>query len=68
MKPRASYKYMDANWDGNVLDIRSTSGFMFSFGNGAVSWNSKKQPTVALSNTEAKYRGASIVACEVVWL
>jgi hypothetical protein len=37
MKPRASYKYMDANWDGNVLDRRSISGFMFFFGNGAVS-------------------------------
>jgi len=41
---------------------------MFSFGSGAVSWSSKKQPIVALSNTEAKYRGATIVACEVVWL
>jgi hypothetical protein len=41
---------------------------MFSFGSGAVSWSSKKQPTVALLSTEAKYRGATIVACEVVWL
>ncbi len=41
---------------------------MFSFGSGATSWSSKKQPTVALSSTEAEYRGAAIVACEVVWL
>ncbi len=41
---------------------------MFSFGSGAVSWSSKKQPIVALSSTEAEYRGAAIVACEVVWL
>jgi len=41
---------------------------MFSFGSGDVSWNSKKQPTITLSSTEAKYRGAAIVACEVVWL
>jgi hypothetical protein len=41
---------------------------MFSFGSGAVSWSSKKQPTIALSSTEAKYRGVAIVACEVVWL
>jgi len=41
---------------------------MFSFGSGAVSWNSKKQPTVALSSTEVEYRGAAIAACEVVWL
>jgi len=41
---------------------------MFSFGNGAVSWSSKKQLTFALSNMEAKYRGATIVACEIFWL
>jgi hypothetical protein len=34
--------YTDVDWVGNVLDRRSTSGFMFSFGSGAVSWNSKK--------------------------
>jgi hypothetical protein len=41
---------------------------MFSFGNGVVSWSSKKRPIVALLNTEAKYRGAAIATCEVVWL
>jgi histone deacetylase 1/2 len=41
---------------------------MFSFGSGAISWSNKKQPTVALLSTEAKYRGAAIVPCEVVWL
>jgi hypothetical protein len=41
---------------------------MFSFGSGDVSWSSKKQPIVALSSTEAEYRGATITACEVVWL
>jgi hypothetical protein len=60
--------YMDANWASNVSDKKSTSGFMFSFGNGAVSWSNKKQPTVALSSTKAKYTGSTIVACEVVWL
>jgi hypothetical protein len=41
---------------------------MFSFGSGVISWSSKKQPTIALSSIEAKYKGATIVACEVVWL
>jgi len=39
---------------------------MFSFGSGVVSWNRKKQPIVALSSTKVEYRGATIVACEVV--
>jgi hypothetical protein len=37
---------------------------MFSFGSGAISWSSKKQPTITLSSIEAKYRGAAIIACE----
>jgi len=41
---------------------------MFSFGSGAVSWSSKKQPTVALSSTEAEYGSVTITACEVIWL
>jgi hypothetical protein len=41
---------------------------MFSFGNGAINWSNKKQPTVSLSSIEAEYKGAEITACEVIWL
>jgi hypothetical protein len=41
---------------------------MFSFGSGVVSWSSKKQPTIALSSMEVKYKGATIVSCEVISL
>jgi hypothetical protein len=40
---------------------------MFSFGSGAINWSSKEQPIV-LSSTKAKYKSATIVACEVIWL
>jgi hypothetical protein len=40
---------------------------MFSFGSGAISWSSKKQPTITLSSMKAEYKGAPIVACEVIW-
>jgi hypothetical protein len=57
--------YVDADWAASISNRRSTSGFMFSFGSAAVTWSSKKQPTVALSSTEAEYRGAAMAACEV---
>ncbi len=71
MKPKAKLQvhgYTNSDWANNVLDKRSNNGFMFSFGSGDVSWSSKKQPTFALSSMEAEYRGATIVACEVIWL
>jgi hypothetical protein len=60
--------YVDVDWAGSISDKRSTSGFMFSFGSADVTWSSKKQPTVALSSTEAEYKGAAMAACEVAWL
>ena len=66
--PLELHGYTDADWAGSLSDRRSTSGFMFSLGSAAVTWSSKKQPTVALSSTEAEYRGAVVAACEVVWL
>ena len=58
--------YTDADWAGYKADRRSTSGFVFSLGSGAISWSSKKQPIVALSSTEVEYTGAVVAACEAV--
>ena len=41
---------------------------MFSLGSAAITWSSRKQPTIALSSIEAKYRGVVVIACEVAWL
>ena len=60
--------YTDADWAGSSYDRRSTSGYVFSLGSAAVSWSSKKQTTVALSSTEAEYRGAAMAASEIAWL
>ncbi len=60
--------YVDVDWAGSISVRRSTSGFMFSFRSVTITWSSKKQPIVALSSTEAEYRGAAMAACEVVWL
>ncbi|MCO5564606.1 hypothetical protein L7F22_018271 [Adiantum nelumboides] len=62
------HSYTNANWAGSATGRRSTSGFIFTLGSAAITWRSKRHPTVALSNTEAEYRGAAVAACEVAWL
>ena len=52
--------YTNTDWAGNADDRRSTSGFVFSLWSVAIAWSSMKQPTVALSSTEAEYRGADV--------
>eukprot|EP00253_Pinus_taeda_P022988 PITA_22988 len=60
--------FVDANWDGDLDQRRSTSGYVFNLFGGAVSWMSKKQSIVALSTTEAEYMVATHASKEAVWL
>ena len=47
-------------------DPNSTSGNVFSFAKGVVSWLSKNQATIALSTAEAEYVALSIATQEAV--
>ena len=47
--------YCDADWGGDFDTRRSTTGYIFLFGNTAISWSSKLQKTVALSSYKAEY-------------
>ena len=59
--------FCDSDWGGSS-DRRSTSGYVFMFNGGAISWASRKQPTVALSSTEAEYIALTQATKEVLWL
>ncbi|KAL5748152.1 hypothetical protein ACOSQ2_025449 [Xanthoceras sorbifolium] len=60
--------YSDSDWRGDANDHKSTSGYVFNIGSGAVSWSSKKQSVVALSSTEAEYIALSAAGCQALWL
>lgn len=60
--------FTGSDYAGDLDDRRSTSGFVFKLGAGAISWASKKQPVVALSTTEAEYIAAALCAYQCVWL
>uniref|UniRef100_A0A2N9HGM7 CCHC-type domain-containing protein n=1 Tax=Fagus sylvatica TaxID=28930 RepID=A0A2N9HGM7_FAGSY len=60
--------FTDADWAGNPVDRRSTTGFLVFLGNNLITWASKKQPTVSRSSTEAEYRSLAVGAAEVAWI
>ena len=60
--------YSDADWAGDVVTRRSTSGYVFQYGRSSISWCSRRQATVAKSSTEAEYVALSIATQEVIWL
>eukprot|EP00253_Pinus_taeda_P005599 PITA_05599 len=60
--------YTNSDWAGSVDDQKSTSGYVFHMGSGAISWASKKHSIVALSTAEAEYVAATAAACQAVWM
>ena len=59
--------FTDADW-GSGDDRKSIGGYTFLLNGSAISWNSKKQSTVALSLTEAEYIALTQAAKESIWL
>lgn len=57
-----------SDWSGSQDDMKSTSGYAFSFRSGVFSWASVKQHNVALSTTEAEYVSASETTTQAIWL
>jgi hypothetical protein len=62
------FAYSDADWAGYPNGRKSTSGYCVSLGSNLLSWNSKKQPTVSCSSTEAEYKATANAAAELIWL
>lgn len=60
--------FVDADFAGDPVDRRSTTGYTFTLSGGTISWVSKKQRTVARSSTEAEYVAGATATCQAVWL
>nr|KYP33371.1 Retrovirus-related Pol polyprotein from transposon TNT 1-94 [Cajanus cajan] len=60
--------YTDSDYEGDLDDRKSTSGYVFLLCSAAVSWSSKKQPIVSLSTIEAEFISAASCACQAIWL
>ncbi|KAJ9480544.1 hypothetical protein VN97_g13011 [Penicillium thymicola] len=67
-QPQKLKGFTDAGW-GRCRDTRrSTAGYLFNIGSGAISWQSKRQGVVALSTCEVELLGQTQATKEASWL
>ncbi|GKA60685.1 putative RNA-directed DNA polymerase, partial [Tanacetum coccineum] len=60
--------YYDVGWQTDKDDSRPQSGWVFLLNEGAVTWKSSKQDTVAHSTCEFKYITACEASKEAIWM
>nr|GEV29391.1 retrovirus-related Pol polyprotein from transposon TNT 1-94 [Tanacetum cinerariifolium] len=60
--------YADADHPGSQDTRRSASGSMKLLGDRLVSWSSKRQKSIAISNTKVKYIALSGCCAQVLWM
>jgi hypothetical protein len=66
--PISPVTYVDASYADDFDTRRSTAGYGVWMAGGLVSWSSKRQPTVALSTTEAEYMSMTRAVQQVTWM
>ena len=62
------HAFTDADWAGDILTRRSTTGYVVFLADGPIAWQSKLRTTVATSSMQAEYQAMYAGMQEVVWL
>ena len=60
--------YSDSDWGGDAVDSKSTTGYVVLLNGNLITWNTRKQNTVALSSAEAELMALVEVTKEMEWL
>lgn len=58
----------DSNWISDADEMKATSGYLFTLGDGAVSWKSCKQTILTRSTMEAELTSLDTSCVEAEWL
>ncbi|MCO5567836.1 hypothetical protein L7F22_021532 [Adiantum nelumboides] len=60
--------YVDANRAGDDPRCFSTGGYVFTLAGGHISWQTKRQSSIASSSIEAEYVVAALASREALWI
>ncbi|MCO5591036.1 hypothetical protein L7F22_045012 [Adiantum nelumboides] len=60
--------YVDASWAGDDPRCFSMGGYVFALAGGPISWQTKRQSSIASFSTEAEYVAAALTSCEALWI
>ncbi|WJX61599.1 hypothetical protein P8452_46671 [Trifolium repens] len=60
--------FCDADYAGDKIERKSTSGNCQFIGENLISWASKRQTTIALSTVEAEYISAAKCCTQLLWM
>ena len=60
--------FTDADWAGDTLTRRSTTGYVVFGAGGPIAWQSKLQTTVSTSSMQSEYQAMYAGMQELVWL
>ena len=60
--------YIDVDYEGSIIDRKSTSGYCMFLGGNLVTWKSQKQNVVARSSAEAEFWAMAQGVCELLWM
>ncbi|CAL1386945.1 unnamed protein product [Linum trigynum] len=66
--PAVLEAFSDASWITSASDNKSTTGWIFTLGGGAVSWASKKQTCITHSTMEGEFLALAAAGKEAEWL
>ncbi|WVZ07142.1 hypothetical protein V8G54_020488 [Vigna mungo] len=60
--------YSDANWISDSDETKSTSGYVYTLGGGAITWRSVRQTIIARSTMESEFVSLEMAGSEAEWL
>ncbi len=60
--------FCDVDWAREVNSQKNIIGYTFLLGSGAIDWNNKHQPTIALSSMEVKYKATIEATKDAIWI